>query len=51
MGEPIIIWPPGCGNFAPGDSSVCGFYGMSDCDSEYYDEFYIYEAMGYVVCC
>ncbi len=19
MGEPIIIWPPGCGNFAPGD--------------------------------
>jgi hypothetical protein len=51
MGEPIIIWPPGCGNFMPYDGSACWVYGLSDCDMQYYGQDYIYESYGYVVCC
>jgi hypothetical protein len=44
MGEPVIIWPPGCGNF--GDSDACTYYmgpGSYDCTAEYQD--------GGLVCC
>lgn len=48
MGDPIIIWPPDCGNYSPGDENACYGAGMSPC----YDgsDVYWYEA-GYVTCC
>jgi hypothetical protein len=38
MGEPVIIWPPGCGNFAAGDDqdggTICAIAGgYADCTS------------------
>ena len=60
MGEPIIIWPPNCGNFAPGDdAAVCTDQGYIDCTSQapYFDQLYGtqgYEQLvseGYMLCC
>ena len=44
MGEPCIVWPPGCGNYYGYDA--CGYWlgaGWYDCTAEFQD--------GGLVCC
>lgn len=61
MGEPIIIWPPNCGNFAPGDQpGACTDTGYTDCTDmaaefdAYYETGSGYQnavSEGYTLCC
>jgi hypothetical protein len=51
MGEPVIIWPPNCGNYDDGNGQyICPSYGDSDC-TDYFDSFLGFAADSGLVCC